>query len=334
MFVCMLVCVSICVCTLTSHLISNNLWLHQSPDYAIPLPTSPAPFLSHPFLPHRLSTLCTHYTNTHAYTNTLHFPLPQRSCGSSRCTTVRSAAKDSCSWNWEGAIGRTLILISQLSRFIISSPLYSSLLFSSLFSSLLFSFLLTSSLFFTLWILKLPSMNPSSPSPSFSFSPPDDLFHSSPIVLQFTICRLSYLTSHQASFRHSHSLPLFLSFFPSMSYYVNLNSLHVKYLKFSAFQHYQYYNSIFDFIDQYLRLSTNSIFEILTILMFRYTPAIEAFERAIAINPVLGRGALKRHLQQCLEANASVNRRMHSQAVLASNTNPAQYPAHQNTPSS
>lgn len=48
----------------------------------------------------------------------------------------------------------------------------------------------------------------------------------------------------------------------------------------------------------------------------RYTPAIEAFERAIAINPVLGRGALRRHLQQCLDANASIHRRMHSQAVL------------------
>lgn len=49
---------------------------------------------------------------------------------------------------------------------------------------------------------------------------------------------------------------------------------------------------------------------------YRYIPAIEAFERAIAINPVLGRGALKRHLQQCLDANASINRRLQNQAAL------------------
>ena len=53
----------------------------------------------------------------------------------------------------------------------------------------------------------------------------------------------------------------------------------------------------------------------------RYAPAIEAFERAIAINPVLGRGALKRHLQQCLDASASISRRLHNQALSAAATN-------------
>ena len=56
-------------------------------------------------------------------------------------------------------------------------------------------------------------------------------------------------------------------------------------------------------------------------LSHRYAPAIEAFERAIAINPVLGRGALKRHLQQCLDASASISRRLHNQALSAAATN-------------
>lgn len=54
-------------------------------------------------------------------------------------------------------------------------------------------------------------------------------------------------------------------------------------------------------------------------IISRYAPAIEAFERAIAINPVLGRGALKRHLQQCVDASASMVRRMHDQALNVSN---------------
>jgi hypothetical protein len=51
------------------------------------------------------------------------------------------------------------------------------------------------------------------------------------------------------------------------------------------------------------------IFNHIYIFIYMYIyKSIQAFERAIAINPVLAKGALQKHLQQCIDAQSHLNR--------------------------